>query len=154
LTLETDISDTSGLDLAYGNNHRQTGSLFALGITSPTVGANLNGSNAAQGPRSTPLAGPDEGESSRIISMELQSTSLRDRGPLKLLHSKHLTLKDWEYSQDFAPRIIWPPKDLEDDRCFDPENVMPTIQSSIDSLTRTVVIEPVFQEMLNFCAPS
>ncbi|KDN34492.1 hypothetical protein RSAG8_12430, partial [Rhizoctonia solani AG-8 WAC10335] len=72
------------------------------------------------------------------------------RSPLVSARSEHLTLKSWEYAQDYGPRIIWPPKDLEGSHDFDPEGVMPTLHQSIHFLTRTVVIEPVFQEIFHF----
>ncbi|CAE6436571.1 unnamed protein product [Rhizoctonia solani] len=152
LTPGTGVDDTSDLDLVYSNGPYHSGSLFALRVTSPAVDTNMEDLNSPRGfhSGSTPSTGSDQTESSWITPTEHQNTHSVDHVSLIPTHPKHLGLKNWEYAQEFGPQVIWPPKDPEDDHYFDPEDVMPTIRNSIDFLTRTVVIEPVFQEMFHF----
>ncbi|CAE6341358.1 unnamed protein product [Rhizoctonia solani] len=60
------------------------------------------------------------------------------------------TLKKWEYAQEYGPRVVWPPEDRESNPDFDSEGTIDVVRKSIDALTRTVVIEPAFQEILHF----
>ncbi|KAG8693844.1 hypothetical protein FRC11_002614, partial [Ceratobasidium sp. 423] len=56
----------------------------------------------------------------------------------------------WEHPQDFGPRMIWPPEDLENPDDFDPEGAIPTLHRSIVRLNEKELIEPVFREVCNF----
>ncbi|CAE6436560.1 unnamed protein product [Rhizoctonia solani] len=62
----------------------------------------------------------------------------------------NMALRKWEYAQDYGPRVVWPPEDGENDPDFDSEGAMPVVRKSIDVLTRTVAIEPMFQDIFHF----
>ncbi|KAH7338421.1 fungal-specific transcription factor domain-containing protein [Rhizoctonia solani] len=57
--------------------------------------------------------------------------------------------KLWEYSQEYGPKVIWPPTTDERDS-FDPEGIMPLVQRSISMLR--ITDEPVFQDVRDFFA--
>ncbi|KAF8706251.1 Fungal specific transcription factor domain, partial [Rhizoctonia solani] len=79
-----------------------------------------------------------------------QSTYPSFRGATVSRGANNTALKKWEYAQEYGPRVIWPPEDRDNNPDFDSEGVMPVLSKSIDTLVRTAVFEPVFQEILHF----
>ncbi|CAE6432816.1 unnamed protein product [Rhizoctonia solani] len=55
--------------------------------------------------------------------------------------------KLWEYSQEYGPKVIWPPT-TDEKGCFDPEGIMPQVQQSISMLR--ITDEPIFQDVRDF----
>ncbi|EUC57282.1 fungal Zn(2)-cys(6) binuclear cluster domain protein [Rhizoctonia solani AG-3 Rhs1AP] len=58
--------------------------------------------------------------------------------------------KLWEFSQEYGPKVIWPPVDDEEKDSFDPEGIMPLIQQSVS--TPRVTDDPIFQDVRDFFA--
>ncbi|CAE7078002.1 unnamed protein product [Rhizoctonia solani] len=130
----------------------QTGLHLPIEIIPPATDTrfeDLIARDSDSGSTLSPRSDHDQTGFLRGVSAPNNSTSSETHSLLASTHSKHL-LKNWEYAQDYGPRIIWPPNDLEEVHDFDPEEVMPTLYKSIDSLTRTAAIEPVFNEILHF----
>ncbi|KAJ1305029.1 hypothetical protein OPQ81_000069 [Rhizoctonia solani] len=61
-----------------------------------------------------------------------------------------VTSKLWEYTQDYGPKITWPPIAQEGEDQFDPEGIMPLVQRSISMLS--ITDDPVFEDIRDFFA--
>ncbi|CAE6478823.1 hypothetical protein ACGC1H_003067 [Rhizoctonia solani] len=136
----------------YNDPLSQSMSLFPFGIMPTTIDIGLGDLNTTGGldSRFTFSSNFDRAGFWQSVSTPNNITSPTPRSPLVSAHSKQLTLKSWEYAQDYGPQVIWPPNDSDESHSFDPEGAMPTLHRSIDILTQTVVIDPVFQEIFYF----
>ncbi|CAE6439643.1 unnamed protein product [Rhizoctonia solani] len=146
------VNRTADSSYPYNDPLVQSISLFPSGVMPTTVDTGFRNLNTTGdlNSRFTLSSGFDQTGFLQSVSTPNSITPPTPRSPLVPVHSKQLTLKNWEYAQDYGPQVIWPPKDLEESQDFDPEGVMPTLHKSIDILTQTVVIDPVFQEIFHF----
>ncbi|CAE6375784.1 unnamed protein product [Rhizoctonia solani] len=143
-----EIGRTTDSDFFYNDSLAQSVSLFP-GTLPSCVGGGLGGLTGDLDSGSTLSSGSDRTGFLQGVTAPTNIIPPTARSPL-ITHSRQMTLKNWEYAQDYGPHIIWPPKDLEDYHDFDPEGAMPILHKSIDILTRTVAIDPVFQEIFHF----
>ncbi|CAE6458994.1 unnamed protein product [Rhizoctonia solani] len=144
------IGRTTGSDFLYNDSLAQSISLFP-GTLPPGVGGGLGELTGDLDSGSIPSPGSESDRTGFLPSVTTPINSIPPATRSSLVaHSKQLSLKNWEYAQDYGPHIIWPPKDPEDYHDFDPEGAMPTLHKSIDILTRTAAIHPVFQEIFHF----
>ncbi|KAJ1307172.1 hypothetical protein OPQ81_001289 [Rhizoctonia solani] len=145
-------NDIDSMGSLYDDPLARPVSLLPTGKVPPVVDARLVTTKATwnSDSGSTQCPASNHAGSSRSMSTTDHDGFLMPLSPPSLTNSGGLTLRNWEYAQDYGPRIIWPPDDSEDGHDFDPEGVMPAVRKSIDFLNRTVVIEPVFQEIFHF----
>ncbi|CAE6414701.1 unnamed protein product [Rhizoctonia solani] len=146
------VINPAGSSFLYSDPLFQSLPLFSDGTSSSDIDTGFGDMNALGDSVSSYTLSPGSDQSGSLENTPTPSidSSHMAHGPVISAYPKYQILKGWDDTQDYGPQIIWPPKDLEDSHDFDPEGAIPVLTKSIDFLTRSCVIEPVFQEIFHF----